>query len=106
MDLLNREQAISRINQTGSYLLFLYTPMCGTCHISEKMLNVVEELEQNLPLGKTDINFIPEFAKEAEIESVPCLLFLKNGVIEQKLYAFQNVPHLYENIKAFQKADR
>ena len=102
MESLNREEAISKINQSDSYLLFLYTPMCGTCHVSEKMLAIVEEMEQNLPLGKTDINYIPELAKEAEIESVPCLLFLKNGLIEQKLYAFQNVPFLYEKIKAFQ----
>ncbi|WP_243356278.1 thioredoxin family protein [Bacillus litorisediminis] len=105
MQSLNREEALSKINHTDSYLLFLYTPMCGTCHVSEKMLAVVEEMEQDLPIGKTDINYIPEIAESAKIESVPCLLFLKNGTIQQKLYAFQNVPYLYETIKAFQKKD-
>lgn len=77
---------------------YLYTPMCGTCAVASKMLDVIEELLPELPLGKANINFIENVAMDYKVESVPCLLISKNGEVE-KLYAFQSVPFLYEKLK-------
>lgn len=33
------------------HLIFGYTPMCGTCKISERMLDIANDIEQ-LPLKK------------------------------------------------------
>ena len=35
------------------HLIFGYTPMCGTCKISERMLDIANDIEQ-LPLKKID----------------------------------------------------
>lgn len=56
--------------QTG--LVYFYTPMCGTCQLAGKMLQVVEELI-NLDTGKMNLNFYPNLAEQLRIESVPCL---------------------------------
>ena len=78
---------------------YLYTPMCGTCQIASKMLEVVEELMPDIQMGQANLNFVEDIAMDHEIESVPCLLITENGHISEKIYAFQSVPYLYEKLK-------
>ncbi len=75
--------------------------MCGTCQVAEKMLKIIEELFPDIQFSKNNVNFSPDLAAHFQIESVPCLLMIKNGVVKEKIYAFQSVPFLYEKIKAF-----
>ncbi len=84
--------------QSAISLFYIYTPMCGTCQVAHKMMEVVQELV-DYPLGQANINFIQDVAKDYEIESVPCLLISKNGEVHKKVYAFQSVPYLIEVIK-------
>lgn len=80
-------------------LFYIYTPMCGTCQVASKMMNVIKEMVPHA-IGQANINFLGDLAIEQEIESVPCLLISKNGEVEKKIYAFQSVPYLLETIKA------
>ncbi|MFC5541846.1 MAG: thioredoxin family protein [Bacilli bacterium] len=79
--------------------LYLYTPFCGTCKVASKMLEVVEVLLPQIPIGKANINFLEDFAFEQQIESVPCLLITKNGKEHEKVYAFESVQNLYEKLR-------
>lgn len=79
--------------------LYFYTPMCGTCQVAGKMLTVIEQLLPKIDYGKADLNFIPEMAERFEIESVPCLIIVNKGEVQEKIYAFQSVPYLYEKLK-------
>lgn len=81
--------------------LYLYTPLCGTCQVAGKMLSVVEELLPHHNWLKADLNFIPALAERYSIESVPCLLVIKNNELIKKIYAFQSVPFLYESLRSF-----
>lgn len=78
---------------------YLYTPMCGTCQVASKMLNVVTELMPDLTIGKANLNYVQEIAALYEVESVPCLIITENGLVKEKIYAFQSVPYLYEKLK-------
>jgi thioredoxin 1 len=78
------------------YFLYLYTPMRGTCMVASKMLTVVEAMNSNISIGKTDLNYAPQLAEEYKIESVPCLLIFKDGQLQEKIYRFESVPHLLE----------
>jgi thioredoxin 1 len=80
--------------------LYLYTPLCGTCQVAGKMLSVVEQLMPNSNWLKADLNFFPALAEEYAVESVPCLLVLRNNQLVKKIYAFHSVPYLYENVKS------
>lgn len=96
---LKLEEIHELIEQEKDFLLYLYTPMCGTCQVAGKMTEVVSELFPKLIWGKCDLNYLPSFAKQWEIESVPCLLIFKNGKSIKKVYAFHSVPYLYDTIK-------
>ena len=79
-------------------LIFGYTPMCGTCKISERMLDIANEILQ-LPIKKIDLNFYPEWSKEKQIMSVPVLLLMRRDEEIKRIYAFQSVTYLLENLK-------
>ncbi|WP_062354536.1 thioredoxin family protein [Bacillus kwashiorkori] len=87
------------LNSGKKGAFYLYTPLCGTCQIASKMLQVVMEINPNLLIGKADLNYIPNIATEYEIESVPCLILFNEGKVKGKIYAFQSVPYLLEKLR-------
>ena len=86
------------IEQHETFALYLYTPMCGTCQVAAKMLSVVKEIRKVTAFAQTNVNYAQETVLQHQIESVPCLLLFKRGIMVKKLYAFQSVPYLNELI--------
>ncbi|WP_243735094.1 thioredoxin family protein [Paenibacillus turpanensis] len=91
MEEWNRRAGESR---DGLWFLYIYTPMCGTCALAERMLQIALELEPDAPVLKTNIHALTDITAAWQIESVPCLLRLEDGVATKKLYAFQSVPNV------------
>jgi len=97
----SKENILAIFNDKDSAVLYFYTPLCGTCHVAGRMMDVVEQLIHTIPFGKADLNYMPEIAEMFSIESVPCLLIIQNGEIHEKIYAFKSVPNLHELIKQY-----
>jgi thioredoxin 1 len=95
----SREDLNQFFNEKNSGLIYLYTPLCGTCQMAGKMLLVVAELLPQVVFGKINLNYYPVEAIEWSVESVPCLMIVKDGVLHQKIYAFHSVPYLLETIR-------
>ncbi|MDQ1144481.1 thioredoxin-like negative regulator of GroEL [Bacillus sp. SORGH_AS 510] len=96
----NHNDYVNFLERKSTGLIYFYTPLCGTCQLASKMLLVVEELVV-IEMGKMNLNFYPQLAKELAIESVPCLLFIKDGMVVETLYAFHSVPFLLDKIKSY-----
>jgi thioredoxin-like negative regulator of GroEL len=96
----NRSELSTFIEKKATGLVYFYTPLCGTCQLASRMLQVIEELVDS-KMGKINLNFYPDLARDFAIESVPCLLFIQNGIVKETLYAFHSVPYLLEKIKHF-----
>jgi thiol-disulfide isomerase/thioredoxin len=94
----NLDDVSSFLNNHSSGLIYFYTPLCGTCQVASRMLQVIEKMV-DVKIGKMNLNFFPELANKFEIESVPCLLIVKDGEVLEMIYAFHSVPFLYEKIK-------
>ncbi|USK96637.1 thioredoxin family protein [Bacillus tropicus] len=92
-------EATALIENEEKTVLYVYTPMCGTCQLAKKMLTVVEMTIEDLKIGMLDLNYAPHFAKEYGIESVPCLLVFENRTLMKKIYAFHSVEYLYTELK-------
>ncbi|MEH7225823.1 thioredoxin family protein [Bacillus sp. JJ1566] len=92
----NEQEIETKLSDAEEFWLYLYTPMCGTCQVASKMITVVDELLTNVNIGKSDLNYLPGKAMEWQIESVPCLMHLKDGKVTKKYYAFHSVPYLLE----------
>jgi thioredoxin 1 len=87
------------IQQKRTFYLYLYTPICGTCQVASRMLDITHELIPDVACGKININFSQSLAMQYKIESVPCLMIFKEGTLDKKIYAFQSVPYLYSILK-------
>ncbi|WP_246054186.1 thioredoxin family protein [Paenibacillus anaericanus] len=75
--------------------LFFYTPFCGTCKLTEKMLNIVLETGTVITVSKMNINYTPFLRDAWKISSVPCLVVLQNGAPIQIEYAMSSVVELH-----------
>ena len=69
------------------YLIFGYTPTCGTCKVSERMLDIANEILK-LPITKIDLNFHPDFSQQHEIQSVPILMLMSKGEEQKEFMHF------------------
>lgn len=94
-----REHWEEQMKKSELAAFYLYTPMCGTCAVASKMMDVVEQLLPNVSMGKANLNFTEQLAYDLQIESVPCLVVTRAGDVVEKIYAFQSVPYLYEILK-------
>jgi thioredoxin-like negative regulator of GroEL len=68
--------------------------------VAGKMLDVVEATNVNVSLERINLNYHEDLAHQFEVESVPCLLLLEKGKLIKKIYAFQSVPYIYEEIRS------
>ncbi|WIL37950.1 thioredoxin family protein [Kurthia sp. YJT4] len=93
-----REQWEEQVKSQEKTAFYLYTPMCGTCQVALRMMDVTEQAIEHVSMGKANLNYMEQLAYDFEIESVPCLLITQNGELVEKIYAFQSVPHLFEKI--------
>jgi thioredoxin 1 len=98
MELWSRERWETEVCNSSVTAYYLYTPLCGTCMVASKMMEVVSLMKPDVPMGKADLNYLQDIAVDYEIESVPCLLITKDGVVRDKIYAFKSVPDLLEKI--------
>ncbi|AZU63848.1 thioredoxin family protein [Neobacillus mesonae] len=94
----NRSDLTLFIEKGRTGLVYFFTPLCGTCQLAGKMLQVVENLV-DLEMGKMDLNYYPDLAERFAIESVPCLLLVRDGQVVKTIYAFHSVPYLLGEIK-------
>jgi thioredoxin-like negative regulator of GroEL len=83
----------------SSFAVFLYTPFCGTCMLTERMLNIIMTMEPELPLYKSNINFMPQISRDWQISSVPCIVIVKAGQEKRMIYQMKAVDDLYFELK-------
>ncbi|WP_462405773.1 thioredoxin family protein [Gracilibacillus sp. Marseille-QA3620] len=79
--------------------IYAYTPLCGTCQVAGKMLDVAKELVCNVEIERVNLNYAKELAEQYQIESVPCLILLEGELVVDKIYAFQSVPYLIARLR-------
>ncbi len=95
---VNQQDILQAINSGETGAAYVYTPMCGTCKLAGKMLEVTEAMQPGLQILKGNLNLMPGLAEHLEIESVPCLLLYRAGGIE-KMYAFRSVDYVNKKLK-------
>lgn len=94
-------QALQKSSKTYE-MTFIHSPFCGTCHIARKMLETLEAAKEELTLNELNASVHPTFMQHFQIESVPCLLITNGMDVEEKVYAFHSVPHMYDKISEYE----
>lgn len=80
-------------------VFFIHTPLCGTCRLARRMLDIALAAGPELPVYAVNANTAPQWCREWRVESVPCLILLSGGKPIRKRYRFGSVPELYHWLK-------
>jgi|SRR5699024_2285437 len=91
----------TEIQEEGSYLLYIYSPFCGTCHLARNILETIEDIHGKSLFAEMNASIEPEFMLEHQIESVPCLLIVVDHVVQEKIYTFHSVAHMYTYVHTY-----
>ncbi|MCM3731339.1 thioredoxin family protein [Fictibacillus nanhaiensis] len=88
------------------FFLYLETPLCGTCKMGKKMMEVAIETvraqkDSSLLTGVCNINEMPELADRYGVTSVPCLMIISRGIALKKIYALQSAGNIYQTMMDF-----
>lgn len=76
--------------------IYVFTPLCGTCKVAGKMIQVLREIRQDIKIEEYNLNVHKSLAEKYRIESVPCLLIFEDNQLREKIYTFNSVPYLLE----------
>ncbi|WP_096188685.1 thioredoxin family protein [Evansella halocellulosilytica] len=99
MEIINDEKELSSMIKCDSRFIYFFTPMCGTCKLAHHFLTIVERLEMIPTIYTVDLNYVKSFADKWQIKSVPCLVYVHNGEVINKLYRFESVTNVYQFIE-------
>ncbi|WNS44989.1 thioredoxin family protein [Paenibacillus sp. MMS20-IR301] len=83
-------------------VVFLYTPLCGTCKAARRMLEVARHLlPPELNIAGGNVNRLPELVKTYRISSVPALLAVPadRAARPEILYSFGSVERVLDYIR-------
>lgn len=102
---VKEDEVLGLLGKIGSSeAVLMYTPLCGTCKIAERMLEIIAATTISVQLTKLNINYAPRLRDEWRISSVPCLVLLQNGQPMRFEYAMRSVNHLYDLLKELESA--
>lgn len=96
-----QERLLQRDKYASPMIIFLYTPLCGTCGAARKMLDVSEQLLPEGTLLEADVNFLPTMVQKYQVRSVPALLAVtgKSEDPPQLLYRMGSVQDILTFIR-------
>jgi thiol-disulfide isomerase/thioredoxin len=83
-------------------VVFGYVTACGTCKMSEYMLDVVAQT-LDFDCEKVNLNLNKGLIDQYQITSTPVFLFLDHDRVVDQFYAARSVVYLHEKISGFLK---
>ncbi|TFJ91756.1 thioredoxin family protein [Lentibacillus salicampi] len=95
------QQITDDVLEQNRYLLYIYTPFCGTCALARSMLDKIESVHQQDIFYEMNASLHSDFMQEYKIESVPCLLIVEDGDVQDKVYAFKSIANIYSYLMTY-----
>ena len=81
---LNKENFENEIlNYGGTAIVDFYADWCGPCKIMSPIIDKIAEENENVNVGKVNVDNNPELAEKFEIMSIPTIIIFKNGEISK-----------------------
>lgn len=78
------------------FLLYIYSPFCGTCSVARAMLEKIEAIHSTDIFFEMNASYYEGFLHEKQVESVPCLLIMDKNEVKEKIYTFYSIGNIYQ----------
>jgi len=98
---INESQCEQYIQDREPFILFLYTPLCGTCKLAKQMVEATVPMFPNIKFYSANINYFPKYTKENRISTVPAIILNDSEGPPETVLAIESVTNLYGKIKKF-----
>lgn len=79
--------------------VFLYTPLCGTCKLAGRMLDIAASMVPQLPVYRVNVNFAPTLVRQWRVASVPCVALVRGDEPVELVYRIAAVDELYGKLR-------
>lgn len=96
---INKEKFNEMINSDQTVLIDFYAEWCGPCKMLSPIINQIAQENENILVGKVNIDEQINLAQEYQVESIPTLLVFKNGQLVNRSVGFQGKPQILEMLK-------
>lgn len=89
------ETTVKQLENKQSYLLYIYTPFCGTCHVARQFLEMIEDTLQEQVFYEMNAMYEADFMQRYKVKNVPCLFIYRDGKVKEKIYTFYSIQNIY-----------
>lgn len=100
MVLNNKNEFEQIISSNELVVIDFFATWCGPCKMLSPVIENVESLIHDVKFIKVDIDQFNDLASQYKIQSVPTLVFLKNGQEVMKSIGYLDEDALIEKIKS------
>ena len=87
------------INGEKPVLLDFSASWCGPCRMIAPILDEIADERSDIVVGKIDVDDEPELANEFNVVSIPLLVYIKNGKIEDQLMGARPKAQILDMLK-------
>jgi len=99
--ILNKDNFKAEVEgYVGLVLVDFFAPWCGPCQLMSPIVEemIKENKDNNVKIGKLDIDQSPEIASRYNVMSVPTFLVFKNGKVVNKKVGYSDKEELEQLI--------
>jgi thioredoxin 1 len=75
-------QNFDEVTQKGKVVIDFWAPWCGPCKMMNPILEEIDKADENLTIGKVNVDDHPELAGKHGVMSIPMLLFFMDGQLK------------------------
>lgn len=89
--IIENEVQFDEVIKDGVCLVDFYASWCGPCKMLAPFVEeIAEEYENKVKVCKVDVDNVETLAYRYNVRSIPTLLYIKNGKVEETNVGFQN----------------
>lgn len=78
------------LEKKGSVLLDFWADWCGPCKMFSPVIDKIAQENDNVTVGKVNVDSEPELAQSFKIQSIPTSVIIKDGVVSKVLVGLKS----------------
>ena len=87
---INDEARFNEIIKEGLVLVDFFATWCGPCKMLSPVIERVASEHPELKVAKVDVDELPQIAAKFQVQAIPTLFLIKDGVVTASQMGYMN----------------